>query len=75
MRTDGHYEMREYTLDTLQDEDNPSFCREERLYPIYPSKGGLKPNFLRDMILRFMSFLEINLASWRFAYMFLRAII
>lgn len=75
MCTDGHYEMREYTLDTLQDEDNPSFFREERLYPIYPSKGGLKPNFLRDMILRFMSFLEINLASWRFAYMFLRAII
>ena len=53
MRTKDHYEMREYTLDTLQDEEDSSTCGKETLYPIYPSKGGLKPNFLKDIISRF----------------------
>lgn len=61
MHMNGHYEMREYTLDTLQDEDDSSFCQKERLYPIYPSKGGLKPNFLRDMILRGLQALPANI--------------
>ncbi|XP_028089967.1 ATP-dependent DNA helicase homolog RECG, chloroplastic [Camellia sinensis] len=50
MRTKGHYEMREYNLDVLEDEQDSSAHAEGRPYPIYPSKGGLKPNFLRDII-------------------------
>ncbi|CAI9095975.1 OLC1v1032026C1 [Oldenlandia corymbosa var. corymbosa] len=52
MRTKDHYEMREYTLDILQDEGDSAAFGKEKLYPIYPSKGGLKPNFLRDIISR-----------------------
>ncbi|KAL3510597.1 hypothetical protein ACH5RR_029998 [Cinchona calisaya] len=60
MRTKDHYEMREYTLDTLQDEDS-SACGKEKLYPIYPSKGGLKPNFLKDIISRGLQVLPANI--------------
>lgn len=54
MRAKDHYEMREYTLDPVQDEEDSSACGKETLYPIYPSKGGLKPNFLQDIISRFV---------------------
>lgn len=52
MRSKNHYEMREYNMDVLQDEKDPSFCAQGRPYPIYPSKGGLSSNFLRDVISR-----------------------
>lgn len=55
MHTKDHYEMREYNIDALEDESESSFHVKGRPYPIYPSKGGLNPNFLRDVIARFVS--------------------
>lgn len=52
MRTKDHYEMREYSLDLIRDEDDESVCAEGRPYPIYPSKGGLNPKLLGDIIAR-----------------------
>ncbi|XP_021674594.2 ATP-dependent DNA helicase homolog RECG, chloroplastic isoform X2 [Hevea brasiliensis] len=52
MSTNDHYEMREYNIDVLKDDEDSSLCPEGRPYPIYPSKGGLKPNFLRNTIAR-----------------------
>ncbi|CAK9180020.1 unnamed protein product [Ilex paraguariensis] len=60
MRTNNHFEMREYNLDVLQDEEDSSVHAQGRPYPIYPSKGGLKPNFLRDMISRALETLPVN---------------
>lgn len=54
MRAKDHYEMREYNIDVLEDEKDSSFHALGRAYPIYPSKGGLNPNFLRDIIARFV---------------------
>lgn len=52
MRTKDHFEMREYNIDVLEDQEDSSFRAKGRPYPIYPSKGGLNPNFLRDIIAR-----------------------
>jgi ATP-dependent DNA helicase RecG len=52
MHTKDHFEMREYNIDALEDQKDLSFCAKEKLYLIYPSKGGLNPNFLRDIIAR-----------------------
>lgn len=54
MPSKDHYEMREYNIDVLKDENEASFHAKGRPYPIYPSKGGLNPNFLRDIIERFV---------------------
>jgi hypothetical protein len=54
MSTKGdHYEIREYNIDVLEDREDSSSIVEGRPYPIYPSKGGLNPDFLRDTISRF----------------------
>ncbi|XP_022150022.1 ATP-dependent DNA helicase homolog RECG, chloroplastic isoform X2 [Momordica charantia] len=60
MHSEDHYEMREYNIDILQDEKEVSFCAKERPYPIYPSKRGLNPTFLRDIIARGTEILPIN---------------
>ncbi|RDX63390.1 ATP-dependent DNA helicase-like RECG, chloroplastic, partial [Mucuna pruriens] len=60
MRAKGHYEMREYNIDVLEDGKDLSFCAKERPYPIYPSKGGLNPIFLRDIIARALQALPVN---------------
>lgn len=54
MRAKDHYEMREYSIDVLEDGKDLSFCPKERLYPIYPSKRGLNPSILGDIIARFV---------------------
>ncbi|XP_048318194.2 ATP-dependent DNA helicase homolog RECG, chloroplastic isoform X1 [Ziziphus jujuba] len=59
MRTKDHYEMREYNIDVLEDEKDSSFQAMGRPYPIYPSKGGLNPNFLRDIIARALQALPV----------------
>ncbi|XP_054809412.1 ATP-dependent DNA helicase homolog RECG, chloroplastic [Prosopis cineraria] len=61
MRAKNHYEMREYNLDVLEDGNNSSFCAKERPYPIYPSKGGLNPDFLRNIITRGLQALPVNI--------------
>ncbi|XP_011038654.1 PREDICTED: uncharacterized protein LOC105135468 isoform X3 [Populus euphratica] len=53
MSTKGdHYEIKEYNIDVLKDTEDSSSIVEGRPYPIYPSKGGLNPDFLRDTISR-----------------------
>ncbi|GLT31294.1 hypothetical protein SLA2020_060400 [Shorea laevis] len=61
MTTKDHYEMREYNIDVLKDENDSSALIGGRPYPIYPSKGGLNPNFLRDIILRAFQDLPVNI--------------
>lgn len=61
MRTKDHYEMREYNIDVLEEERDSSLHAKGRPYPIYPSKGGLNPTFLRDIIARFVSHLFCSL--------------
>lgn len=54
MQAKDHYEMREYNMDVIRDEHDSSACAKGRPYPIYPSKNGLNPNFLRDIVSRFV---------------------
>ena len=54
MPAKDHYEMREYIIDVIDDENDSSFHAKGRPYPIYPSRGALKANFLRDIIPRFV---------------------
>ncbi|EOY00966.1 DEAD/DEAH box RNA helicase family protein isoform 2, partial [Theobroma cacao] len=61
MGTKDHYEMREYSIDVLKDENDSSVLTKGGPYPIYPSKGGLKPNFLRDIIARALQALPVNI--------------
>ncbi|XP_004498302.1 ATP-dependent DNA helicase homolog RECG1, chloroplastic/mitochondrial isoform X3 [Cicer arietinum] len=60
MRAKDHYEMREYHIDVLEDGKDLSLCAKERPYPIYPSKGGSNPTFLRDIIARALHALPVN---------------
>jgi ATP-dependent DNA helicase RecG len=53
LRAEDHFEMREYNIDVLKDEEESSHRAQGRPYPIYPSKGGLNPKFLSDVISRF----------------------
>ena len=52
MKLKNHYEMREYNIDILEDEEEKHAHLECRPYPLYPSKAGLKPTYFRDIILR-----------------------
>lgn len=47
-----HFEMREYNIDVLKDEGDSCIYAKERPYPIYPSKKGVNPEFLRNIISR-----------------------
>jgi len=42
----GHYELKEYTIDGLEGEGEQSSMLDRRPHAIYPSKAGLKPNLL-----------------------------
>lgn len=61
MSKQDHYEMREYNMDIIEDQQDSSGRVDGKPYPIYPSKGGLKPNFLRDIISRALKTLPFNL--------------
>ncbi|KAL0380859.1 UNVERIFIED_CONTAM: ATP-dependent DNA helicaseRECG, chloroplastic [Sesamum angustifolium] len=50
MRGKDHFEMREYNIDVLKGEDDSCVYPKGRPYPIYPSKKGLNPEFLRDIV-------------------------
>ncbi|KAK1577879.1 hypothetical protein Q3G72_025617 [Acer saccharum] len=60
MRTKDHYEMREYNIDVLKDEDDVSLRAKGRPYSIYPSKGGLNPNLIGNTIARALQLLPVN---------------
>ncbi|XP_038983014.1 ATP-dependent DNA helicase homolog RECG, chloroplastic [Phoenix dactylifera] len=61
MRMENHYEMREYNIDMLEEEEEQHAHVERRPYPLYPSKAGLKPDFLRDIISRALKILTSNI--------------
>ncbi|KAJ0962808.1 hypothetical protein J5N97_027930 [Dioscorea zingiberensis] len=82
MKSKDHYEMREYNIDILEDEEEKHSHLECRPYPLYPSKAGLKPTFFRDIIARVLKMLpsdidpipdeilkEFNLLNLHDAYM------
>lgn len=49
---EDHYEMGAYSLDVIENEEDSSILEKGRLYPIYPSKGGLKAQLLREIMTR-----------------------
>ncbi|ESQ39985.1 hypothetical protein EUTSA_v10000760mg [Eutrema salsugineum] len=61
LRAENHFEMKEYNIDVLRDEDESSLQAQERPYPVYPSKGGLTPKFLSDVISRILRVLPANM--------------
>ncbi|KAK3155065.1 hypothetical protein QOZ80_2BG0198400 [Eleusine coracana subsp. coracana] len=78
----GHYELTEYTIDSLQEEEEHSTMLDRKPHPIYPSKAGMKPNLLSLFISRALEMLtpdvdpmppeilsEFNLPSLFDAYM------
>ncbi|KAK9676397.1 hypothetical protein RND81_11G074200 [Saponaria officinalis] len=58
---EGHYEMRAYSLDVIENEGESSLSMKGGPYPIYPSKGGLKPQFFKDIIARALQSLQPNI--------------
>ncbi|XP_042500423.1 ATP-dependent DNA helicase homolog RECG, chloroplastic isoform X2 [Macadamia integrifolia] len=56
-----HYEMREYNIDILEDEKKPDIHGDVRPYPLYPSKGGMSPTLLRDIISRALQSLSTDI--------------
>ncbi|KAL4195738.1 hypothetical protein AMTRI_Chr04g242560 [Amborella trichopoda] len=64
MKAEDHFELKEFHIDVLQENamDKMNGLEEEkRPYPIYPSKGGLNSNFLRDIILRALQALPTDM--------------
>ncbi|GER48785.1 ATP-dependent DNA helicase family protein [Striga asiatica] len=61
MRITDHFEMREFTIDVVTDKDDSCVLATGRPYPIYPSKKGLNPEFLRDIISRALKTLPVDL--------------
>ncbi|KAL0430254.1 UNVERIFIED_CONTAM: ATP-dependent DNA helicaseRECG, chloroplastic [Sesamum radiatum] len=61
MRGKDHFEMREYNIDVLKGEDDSCVYPKGRPYSIYPSKKGLNPEFLRDIISRALKTLPVEL--------------
>ncbi|CAN6910085.1 unnamed protein product [Brassica oleracea] len=61
LRAGNHFEMKEYNIDVLRDEDESSLSAQGRPYPIYPAKGGLSPKFLSDVISRALRILPTNM--------------
>ena len=55
LQAEGHYEMREYSIDIIDEETGCDSQTERRPYPLYPAKAGLTPGFLRDTISRYFN--------------------
>ncbi|OEL36690.1 ATP-dependent DNA helicase-like protein RECG, chloroplastic, partial [Dichanthelium oligosanthes] len=54
----GHYELKEYTIDGLEGEGEQSSMLDRKPHPIYPSKAGLKPSMLGLSISRALKMLD-----------------
>uniref|UniRef100_A0A0E0CQI7 Helicase C-terminal domain-containing protein n=1 Tax=Oryza meridionalis TaxID=40149 RepID=A0A0E0CQI7_9ORYZ len=55
--TKDHYDLREYTIDMLEEEEQQYTLLDRKPYPIYPSKAGLKPSLLSLSISRALKML------------------
>uniref|UniRef100_K3YPP9 DNA 3'-5' helicase n=1 Tax=Setaria italica TaxID=4555 RepID=K3YPP9_SETIT len=56
--SNGHYELKEYTIDGLEGEGEQSSMLDRKPHPIYPSKAGLKPSLLGLSISRALKMLN-----------------
>ncbi|KAJ4974770.1 hypothetical protein NE237_007944 [Protea cynaroides] len=56
-----HFEMREYNIDVLEDEKKPDIDGHVRPYPLYPSKGGMSPTLLREIVSRALQSLSTDI--------------
>ncbi|XP_044955767.1 ATP-dependent DNA helicase homolog RECG, chloroplastic [Hordeum vulgare subsp. vulgare] len=78
----GHYDLKEYTIDKLEEEEQQNALLDRKPYPIYPSKAGLEARLLGQSISRALKMLtpdidpiplevltEFNLANLFDAYM------
>ncbi|CAD6242698.1 unnamed protein product [Miscanthus lutarioriparius] len=54
----GHYELKEHTIDALEGEGEQSTMLDRKPHPIYPSKAGLKPSLLGLSISRALKILN-----------------
>uniref|UniRef100_A0A2P2LYI8 DNA 3'-5' helicase n=1 Tax=Rhizophora mucronata TaxID=61149 RepID=A0A2P2LYI8_RHIMU len=78
MHTKDHYEIRDYNIDVVKDCGDSSLHAESKPYPIYPSKGGLSPDFLRNVIARAVQVLPSGVdpipreIAWDFGLLCLR---
>ncbi|MQL84296.1 hypothetical protein Taro_016796, partial [Colocasia esculenta] len=61
LQAEDHYEMREYSIDILDEEEEMHAYTLRRPYPIYPSKAGLKPGFLRNAISRALKLVPLDI--------------
>uniref|UniRef100_A0A1J3CV23 DNA 3'-5' helicase n=1 Tax=Noccaea caerulescens TaxID=107243 RepID=A0A1J3CV23_NOCCA len=61
LHAEDHFEIREYNIDVLKDEEESSLRVQERPYPIYPAKGVLSPKFIGDVISRALLALPANI--------------
>ncbi|KAI3948408.1 hypothetical protein MKW92_004375 [Papaver armeniacum] len=61
MPAKDHYELKEYNIDIIGNEKESSVHGEGRPYPIYPSKVGLTPTFLRETISRALQSLSTDI--------------
>lgn len=77
-----HYDIKEFTIDMLEEEEQQSTLLDKKPYPIYPSKAGVDASSLRRSISRALKLLtpdidsippevlvEFNLANLFDAYM------
>ena len=59
----GHYDLKEYTIDKLEEEEQQSALLDRKPYPIYPSKAGLEARLLGQSISRSVQALCFLLVS------------
>ncbi|KAJ3685254.1 hypothetical protein LUZ61_014418 [Rhynchospora tenuis] len=52
MTTENHYEIAQFNIDMLEKEEEKYAHLERKPCPVYPSKNGLKPNTIGDVISR-----------------------
>lgn len=71
MHAKDHYEMREYNMDVIPDGNASYASGTERPYPIYPSKGGINPNILKNIISRFVYRTSSKLITYIIVHSFL----
>lgn len=53
--SEDHYKLTQHKIDVLEKEEERVAHLEEKPYPLYPSKAGLKPNNIADAISRLVS--------------------
>ncbi|XP_042033793.1 ATP-dependent DNA helicase homolog RECG, chloroplastic-like [Salvia splendens] len=61
MRSKDHFEVREYSIDVVNNEGDSCDIAKGRPYPIYPSKKGFNPDVFRDIISRALKMLPAYL--------------